>query len=43
MLHNDAMPNIEVDSQTFEVYADGKLLICAPAQKVPLNRRYMLR
>ena len=43
MLHNDAMPNITVDSQTFDVYADGALLTCAPAKKVPLNRRYMLR
>jgi urease subunit alpha len=43
MLRNDAMPRIEVDPQTFEVRADGKLLMCEPAGKVPLNRRYMLR
>ena len=43
ILHNDAMPHITVDSQTFDVYADGALLTCAPAKKVPLNRRYMLR
>jgi urease subunit alpha len=43
MLRNDAMPKIEVDPQSFEVRADGKLLMCEPARKVPLNRRYMLR
>ena len=28
MVRNDAMPHIEVDPQTFEVRADGKLLMC---------------
>ena len=43
MLHNDALPNIEVDSETFEVRADGRLLAGPPAAQVPLNRAYMLR
>jgi urease subunit alpha len=43
MVRNVAMPYVEVDPQTFEVRADGKLLICPPATKVPLARRYMLR
>jgi urease subunit alpha len=43
MVHNDATPRIEVDPQTFEVRADGRLLICPPAARVPLNRAYMLR
>jgi urease subunit alpha len=43
MIRNDALPWIEVDPQTFEVRADGKLLTCEPATKVPLMRRYMLR
>ena len=43
MIRNDAMPHIEVDPNSFEVRADGKLLMCEPARKVPLNRRYMLR
>ena len=43
MVRNSALPRIEVDSQTFEVRADGRLLTCEPAGKVPLNRRYMLR
>jgi urease subunit alpha len=43
MVRNDALPEIRVDAQTFEVFADGQLLTCAPATEVPLNRRYMLR
>ncbi len=43
MVRNDAMPHIEVDPQTFEVRADGRLLMCEPAASVPLNRRYLLR
>jgi urease subunit alpha len=43
MVRNAAMPRVEVDPQTFEVRADGKLLMCPPATRVPLARRYMLR
>jgi urease subunit alpha len=43
MLHNDALPAIDVDPQSFEVRADGRLLTCAPAKNVPLSRRYLLR
>jgi urease subunit alpha len=43
MLHNDALPRIEVDPQTFNVYADGRLLQVEPAARVPLGRKYMLR
>ncbi len=43
MVRNAAMPHVEVDPQTFEVRADGKLLMCPPATRVPLARRYMLR
>jgi urease subunit alpha len=43
MVRNAAMPHVEVDPRTFEVRADGNLLMCAPAGKVPLSRRYMLR
>ena len=37
------MPDITVDPQTFDVFADGKLLYCEPVTEVPLSRRYMLR
>jgi urease subunit alpha len=43
MVRNAAMPKIDVDTQTFEVRADGRLLACEPAKLVPLNRRYLLR
>ena len=43
MLHNDSLPKIEVDSETFEVRADDKLLVGEPVAHVPLNRSYMLR
>lgn len=43
MVRNTAMPAIEVDPQTFEVRADGRLLMCEPAAEVPLCRRYLLR
>ncbi|MCL4112237.1 UNVERIFIED_CONTAM: hypothetical protein GTU68_022731 [Idotea baltica] len=42
MIHNSYMPNIEVDSQTYEVRADGDLLTCEPADVLPLAQRYFL-
>jgi urease subunit alpha len=43
MLHNDALPNIRVDPQTFDVFVDGELATCEPATELPLAQRYMLR
>jgi urease subunit alpha len=42
MIHNDATPNIEVDAETYEVRADGELLICEPAETLPMAQRYFL-
>jgi urease subunit alpha len=42
MIHNDATPNIEVDPETYEVRADGALLICDPAETLPMAQRYFL-
>jgi urease subunit alpha len=42
LLLNNYMPKIEVDSQTYEVRADGELLICEPATELPLAQRYFL-
>jgi urease subunit alpha len=42
MIHNGARPHIEVDPETYEVRADGELLVCEPAQTVPLAQRYFL-
>jgi urease subunit alpha len=42
MIHNSLLPKIEVDSQTYEVRADGVLLTCEPAKVLPLAQRYFL-
>jgi len=42
MVHNAAMPAIEVDPETYEVRADGELLTCEPAKELPLAQRYFL-
>ncbi len=42
LIHNSYLPNIEVDSQTYEVRADGELLTCEPADVLPLAQRYFL-
>ncbi|MBK9674404.1 MAG: urease subunit alpha [Betaproteobacteria bacterium] len=42
MKHNDAMPRIEVDPETYAVRADGELLVCEPAAVLPLAQRYFL-
>ncbi|PYF80913.1 urease [Marinomonas alcarazii] len=42
MIHNDWLPNITVDPQTYEVRADGELLTCEPAEVLPLAQLYTL-
>jgi urease subunit alpha len=42
MVHNDATPVIEVDPETYEVRADGALLVCEPAAVLPMAQRYFL-
>jgi urease subunit alpha len=42
MIHNDATPHIEVDPETYEVRADGELLVCEPAETLPMAQRYFL-
>jgi urease subunit alpha len=39
---NDAMPNMEVNPETYEVRADGELLTCEPATVLPMAQRYFL-
>ncbi len=43
MLHNAAVPDIRVDPQTFDVFVDGVLATCEPAERLPLTQLYMLR
>ena len=42
MRNNDALPKVEVDPQTYEVFADGELLTCEPAEVLPMAQRYFL-
>jgi urease subunit alpha len=42
MIHNGATPHMEVDPETYEVRADGRLLVCEPAAVLPLAQRYFL-
>ena len=42
LILNDYLPQIDVDPQTYEVRADGKLLTCEPARVLPLAQRYFL-
>jgi urease subunit alpha len=42
MIHNNAMPEIDVDPETYEVRADGELLVCEPATELPMTQRYFL-
>jgi urease subunit alpha len=42
MIHNSWQPRITVDSETYEVRADGELLVCEPAKILPMAQRYFL-
>jgi urease subunit alpha len=42
MIHNNATPNITVNPETYEVRADGELLVCEPATSLPMAQRYFL-
>jgi urease subunit alpha len=42
MIHNDYLPVMHVDAQSYEVRADGVLLSCEPAVTLPMTQRYFL-
>ena len=42
LILNDALPEIEVDPETYVVKADGVELRCEPAKELPLAQRYFL-
>jgi urease subunit alpha len=42
MVRNDWLPDIQVDPETYQVMADGQLLICEPARVLPMAQRYFL-
>src|SRR5215831_12141232 len=42
MILNGATPRMEVDPETYEVRADGRLLTCEPARVLPMAQRYFM-
>ena len=42
MIHNNALPVVEVHPETYEVRANGELLTCEPADVLPMAQRYFL-
>ena len=42
MIHNNYLPKMEIDAQTYHVRADGQLLTCEPATELPMAQRYFL-
>lgn len=42
LVHNDYLPRMEIDPQTYAVRADGQLLTCEPASVLPMAQRYFL-
>ncbi|RLK51576.1 urease [Alkalispirillum mobile] len=42
MVLNDYLPKMEVDPETYQVRADGELLVCEPANVLPMAQRYFL-
>jgi len=43
LLHNDALPDVRVDPETYRVEVDGELCTCEPMERVPLGRLYTLK
>ncbi|MCB9471081.1 MAG: urease subunit alpha [Candidatus Obscuribacterales bacterium] len=39
---NDALPSIEVNPETYEVFVDGKLAKTEPSEKLPMSQLYFL-
>ena len=42
MLHNDALPHIEVNPETYEVRIDGEIATSPPAETLPLTQKFFL-
>ncbi len=42
LIHNQALPQIDVNPETYEVKADGRILTCEPVAVLPLAQRYFL-
>lgn len=42
MIHNDALPELSVNPETYEVHVDGVLATCEPATVLPMAQLYHL-
>ena len=42
MIHNNSMPKIEVDPETYDVKVDGELITCEPLKVLPMAQRYFM-
>ena len=42
LIHNDLLPDVKVDPETYEVRIDGELITSEPATELPLAQRYFL-
>ena len=42
MIHNDLAPRMDVNPETYEVRANGELLVCEAASLLPMAQRYFL-
>jgi urease subunit alpha len=42
MIHNDALPAIAVDPETFAIHVEGELVVPSPATRLPLAQLYSL-
>lgn len=42
LILNSALPQVDVDPETYEVRADGVLLTCEPAEVLPMAQRYFM-
>ncbi len=42
LVRNNAMPRIEVNPETYQVFVDGVLATCEPAERLPLTQLYYL-
>ena len=43
LLHNDYLPEITIEPDTYRVVVDGQLCTSTPMTTVPLGRRYTLK
>lgn len=43
LLHNDYLPDITIEPDTYRVIVDGQPCVSEPMTRVPLGRRYTLK